>query len=195
MAQHKPPADSKLATTASSDHAVQVRYPMSLKVCTHRDGENPDVWSPDDCAAEIPVCDNSGHAGNVLVCLAYPAQEFRGSNLQAAAFAVSRIDNFSAIECAGKWPRTNTSEIHSQQISGMKFKAAKAQETANSHVADQSIYRIAHKGACYELDVNFTIALDTAFPAEDVPRKLTAAEQEKIRTALLQALSGFQFAK
>jgi hypothetical protein len=194
-AQHTRPAESNLATTTSADHTVLVRYPKSLKVCAHRDGENPDVWSPEDCAAEIPVCDNSGHSGNVLVCLAYPAQEFHGSNLQAAAFAVSRIDNFRAKECSEKWPRTNTSDIHSTQIAGMTFNAAKAQETANSHVSAQSIYRIAHNGTCYELDVNFTTALDTAFATEDVPRKLTAAERARIRTTLLRALAGVRFAR
>jgi len=186
----------EFTSITSSDSVFRVRYPKSLLVCSHRDGENPDEWSPQDCAADIPVCDNSGHAGNVILCLASPTAEFQRSELQAAAFSVSRIDNLTgAKECLQKWPRTDTSDIHSEAIGGLQFQAAKARETGNSHVAEQHIYRIFHKGACYELDVNLTLALDTAFAPEDVPRKLTTAEREKIKDLLMRALRGFRFLK
>jgi hypothetical protein len=184
----------EFSIVVSADHAVEVRYPKSLLVCKHNDGENPDVWSPNGCAADIPVCDTSGHSGNVLLCLAYPTADFRGSELQAAAFAVSRIDNFNSDECTQKWARINTTEIHSEKIGSLKFQLARAEESERSHVADQHIYRIYHK-ACYELDINVVIALDTAFAAEDVPRKLTAGEREQIMSVLEQALAGFRFVK
>lgn len=193
--QNRNAARSEFASLINSDRVFQVRYPKSLLVCSHRDGENPDVWSPESCTADIPVCDNSGHAGNVLACLAYPADEFRGSELQAAAFSVSRIENLGANECVQKWARSDTSDIHSERIGGLKFQAAKAVETENSHAAEQNIYRIFHKGVCYELDVSISIALNTAFAAEDAPRKLSAAEREKIKGALRQALGGFRFVK
>jgi hypothetical protein len=186
----------EFTSVTSSDGVFRVRYPKSLLVCSHRDGENPDEWSPQDCAADIPVCDNSGHAGNVILCLASPTAEFQGSELQAAAFSVSRIDNLAgAKECLQKWPRADTSDIHSEEIGGLRFQAAKAKETGNSHIAEQHIYRIFHKAACYELDVNLTVALDTAFASEDAPRKLTAAEREKIKGLLTRALRGFRFLK
>jgi hypothetical protein len=186
----------EFASVTSPDRVFQVRYPKSLLVCAHRDGENPDVWSPEACAADIPVCDNSGHAGNVILCLAYPTDAFHGSELQAAAFSVSSIDNYaSAKECVQKWPRSNTSDIHSEEVGGLHFQAAKASETGNSHVADQRIYRIFHKGVCYELDLNVTTALDSAFAAEDAPRKLTEEERAKIKDALMQALRGVRFLK
>jgi hypothetical protein len=186
----------ELASVTSPDRVFQVRYPKSLLVCAHRDGENPDVWSPEACAADIPVCDNSGHAGNVILCLAYPTDAFHGSELQAAAFSVSSIDNYaSAKECAQKWPRSNTSDIHSEDVGGLHFQAAKAAETGNGHVAEQSIYRIFHKGTCYEVDVNLTVALDSAFAAEDKPRKLTPAERQTIQQTLIKAVSGFRFLK
>ena len=143
--------------------------------------------------SEIPVCDNAGHAGDVLMCLAYPASEFRATNLQAAAFAVSRFSNLNAQECAGKWARSNTTDIHEEKVGGQTFRAAHSQESASSHVAEQSVYRIFHRGACYELDVNLVTTTDTAFAAEDAPRKLTAAERERIIDALKQALAGFRF--
>lgn len=178
------------------DRIFEVRYPKSLRLCTHLDGENPDVWSHADCRAEIPVCDNSGHAGDVLGCVAYPAEEFKKTELQAAAFAVSRIDNLrSANDCAQKWPRRDTTDIHGEQIAGLKFQAARAVQTESSHVSEQTIYRIFHGGACYELDVNVTTALDSAFAAEDVPRKLTADERGKIKSTLRRALEGFRFLK
>lgn len=192
--QTRTQAQPELSTVVSADHTVQVRYPKSLQVCKHNDGENPDVWSPEACAADIPACDTSGHSGNVLLCLAYPAGDFHGSELQAAAFAVSRITNFNESECMQKWARTGTTEIHSERIGSLKFQAARAEESEQNHVADQHIYRIYHK-ACYELDINVVIALDTALAVEDVPRKLTSAEREQIRDALEQALAGFRLLK
>ncbi len=180
----------------SPDRIFQVRYPNSLAVCSHRDGENPDVWSPDVCVANIPVCDNSGHAGEVMMCLAYPAGEFRKSELQAAAFAVSRIDNVRiASDCMQRWPRSNTSQIRGEKISGVKFEAADAEESANNHVNSETIYRTFHGGACYELDVNIAIAQQTAFAPEDAPRKLTAEEREQVKITLMQAVAGFRFLK
>ena len=195
LGQSRAKAAPEFESITSSDRAFQVHYPKSLLTCSHRDGENPDVWSPEACAADIPVCDNSMHGGNVILCLAYPTSEFKGSELQAAAFAVSRIDNFTANECTQKWARSSTSDIHPEQIAGLKYQAARASETASSHVADQRVYRIFHKGACYELDVSLSIALDSAFATEDVPRKLTPAEREKIENTMLRALYGFRFLK
>jgi hypothetical protein len=189
------PSQPEVSIVTSADRLVQVHYPNSLLVCKNRDGENPDVWSPEDCTADIPVCDSSGHSGNVLLCLAYPVADFHGTELQAAAFAVSRIDNFGASECTQKWPRANTSEIHSEKIGSLKFQAAKATESVHSHVADQRIYRMYHKAACYELDITVAIALDSAFAAEDAPRKLTPAERERIESTLEQALAGIRFLK
>ncbi len=192
--QTRAPAQSEFSTVTSADRILEVRYPKALLHCKHDDGENPDVWSPEGCAADIPVCGDSAHSGNVLLCLAYPAQNFRGSNLQAAAFSVSRIENFDAAECSQKWARTNTTDVHAEKIGGLKLQAARAEQSERSHVADQRMYRVFHK-SCYELDINFVTALDTAFAAEDVPRKLTHAELDQIRSALAQALAGFRFLK
>jgi hypothetical protein len=193
--QNRGGVHSELATLTDPDKVFEVRYPKSLLVCSHRDGENPDVWSPESCISDIPVCDNSGHAGNVLACLAYPGDKFKGSEVQAAAFSVSRIESLNADECGRKWARSDTANIHSEEIHGLKFQAGHAVETGNSHAADESMDRIFHKGACYELDVTVAIAQDSAFAAEDAPRKLTSAEREQIRGALMQALNGFRFLK
>ncbi|HEY6766479.1 MAG TPA: hypothetical protein VI386_17105, partial [Candidatus Sulfotelmatobacter sp.] len=81
-------ARSESKTLTSADGLFQIKY-SALITCEHRDGENPDVWSPEAaCVASIPVCDGSEHSGDVLACLAYPRAEFQGSELQAAAFAV-----------------------------------------------------------------------------------------------------------
>jgi len=185
-----------LTSFTSADAVFRVRYPKYLLRCEHLDAENPDVWSPESgCAASIPVCDNSGHSGNVLACLAYPIAAFQGSELQAAAFSVSRLDNFGASECGQKWASRDTSGVHVERIGGMKFQAAKAIETETSHAAEHSIYRVFHQGACYELDVNLSMALASAFAAEDAPRKLTSTEREKIKAGLTRALEGFRFQK
>ena len=193
--QNRSTAHPELTSFTDPDKFFEIRYPKSLLVCSHRDGENPDVWSPDSCISDIPVCDNSGHAGNVLACLAYPGGEFKGSELQAAAFSLSHIESLNADECAKKWARSDTANIHSEEIHGLKFQVGHAVETGNSHAADESMYRIFHKHACYELDVNLAIAQDSAFAAEDAPRKLTAAERDQIRNVLMQALDGFRFLK
>ncbi len=195
------PASSSLAQKAemsaidSKDGVFQVHYPKSLLVCSHLDGENPDVWSPKECMAEVPVCDNAGHAGDVLMCLAYPASEFGTTNLQAAAFAVSRLSNLNAQECVRKWARSNTTDSHEEKIGGLSLRAAKSEETTSSNLAGQSAYRIFHRGACYELDVNLVTATDAAFAAEDAPRKLTPAEHDEIVESLRRALAGFKFLK
>ena len=196
VGQIRGPASKELKTITSSDRLIQIRYPNSLAVCSHQDGENPDVWSPDECVAEIPVCDNSGHAGEVMVCLAYPAGEFKKSELQAAAFAVSRIDNLrTASDCTQRWPRTNTSQIHSTRLAGLTFQSAVATESGNNRTLFADLYRIFHGGACYELDVNIAIAQEAAFAAEDAPRKLTPSERETVKSDLMQALAGFRFLK
>jgi hypothetical protein len=189
--------DPKLRTWSSAGAVFQIEYPQKLVRCEHLDAENPDVWSPEAvCAASIPVCDSGGHAGNVLACLAYPTSEFHGSELQAAAFAVSRIDSFrSPNDCLQRWGSPNVSDAHAEQIRGVKFQSAKVEEAQGNYVADHLLYRTFHKDACYELDVNISTALDTAFAAEDKPRKLTTAEREKIKAALTQALEGFHFQK
>jgi hypothetical protein len=195
--QEKVSAKPVLSTITSTDGVLQVRYPQFLIRCEHLDAENPDVWTPESgCVASIPVCDSSGHSGNVLSCLGYPLTEFQGSELQAAAFSVSRLDSFAtAKECLGNWANKNTIGVHAGSIHGMTFQAAKAVETEASHVADHYIYRTFHKAACYELDVNIAVALDSAFAAEDAPRKLTHAEREKIKAELTRALDGFRFLK
>jgi hypothetical protein len=189
--------DSKLRAWSGAGSVFQIEYPQNLVRCEHLDAENPDVWSPEGaCAASIAVCDSSGHAGNVLACLAYPPSEFHGSELQAAAFTVSRIDSFhTASDCLQRWGSPNTSAIHAEQIRGAKFQAAMVKEAEGNYVAEHAVYRTFHKDACYELDVNLSTALDTAFAAEDKPRKLTAAERQKIKGALTQALEGFRFQK
>ena len=188
---------SELGILTSHDGDFQVKYPQTLIRCERLDAENPDVWSPEHgCAAPIAVCDNSGHSGEVVACLAYPLADFHGSELQAAALSVSRLDGFStAMECVKRWASADTHEVHSEKIGALTFQAAKVVETETSHVADRSIYRTFHNATCYELDVNVSIALASAFAAEDVPRKLTDAERDKIKASLTQALQGFRFLK
>jgi hypothetical protein len=189
-------AKPEFANFTSRDATFQVKYPQYLIRCEHLDAENPDVWSPEGaCIASIPVCDSSGHAGNVLACLSYPTNEFRGSELQAAALAVSRLDSFGAAECTQKWTNRDTSDVHEERIHAVRFQAAKVAETQGSYVAEHTVYRVFHKGACYELDVNISTALATAFAAEDAPRKLTPAERDKIKISLTEALEGFRFLK
>jgi hypothetical protein len=189
--------DAKLRTWSSPGAIFQIEYPQNLVRCEHLDAENPDVWSPEaTCIASIPVCDSSAHAGNVLACLAYPPSEFHGSEFQAAAFAVSRIDSFHVeSDCLQRWGTPSVSDVHAEQIRGEKFQAAKVEEAQGNYVAEHFVYRTFHKGGCYELDINVSTALDAAFAAEDRPKKLAAAEREKIKGALTQALEGFRFQK
>lgn len=187
----------EFSTIRNSDGTFQVHYPKQLVRCEHLDAENPDVWSPENfCVATLPVCDSSGHAGNVLTCLAYPTIAFHGSELQAAAFAISRLDSLpTPIECSHKWTNSGTSNVHEERIAGKKMQAAEVVETQGSYVTRRTIYRTFHKKACYELDVNIAIALDSAFAAEDVPRKLTSVERGEIKDTLMLALKGLRFLK
>src|SRR5579859_1397925 len=80
----KPAAKLDSTTLTSHESDFRLKYPSSLIRCDRMDAENPDVWSPPrGCTAAIPVCDNSGHSGEVEACVAYPLDDFRGSELQA----------------------------------------------------------------------------------------------------------------
>jgi hypothetical protein len=188
---------AEFSTITNTDGTFQVHYPQQLVRCEHLDAENPDVWSPEgSCVATLPVCDSSGHAGNVLACLAYPASAFHGSELQAAAFSISRLDSFrTPDECNHKWTNRDTSNVHEERMAGTKMQSAEVVETQGSYVARRTIYRTFHREACYELDVNIATALDSAFAAEDTPRKLTSAERGEIKDTLMLALKGFRFLK
>jgi hypothetical protein len=186
-----------LGTFTSSGGIFQIKFPQNLVRCEHLDAENPDVWSPQEtCMASIPVCDSSGHAGNVLACLAYPTSGFHGSELQAAAFAVNTLDSFRAAkDCMQTRTSGDVSDVHAEQIRGIKFQAGKVSETQGSYISEHLIYRTFYRNACYELDVNISTALDAAFAVEDKPRKLTPAERDQIKASLKQAMEGFAFLK
>jgi hypothetical protein len=190
-------AKAELSVLTSHEGDFQLKYPQSLIRCERMDAENPDVWSPPHgCAAAIPVCDNTGHSGEVEACVAYPLDDFRGAELQAAALSISRLDGFATPgECTKRWASRDISDVHSEHIGASSFHAAKAVEAQTNYEADHAIYRVFHGAACYELDVNISIALPGAFAAEDVPRKLTGAEREEIKVSLTKALEGFRFLK
>jgi hypothetical protein len=190
-------AKAELSVLTSHEGDFQLKYPQSLTRCERMDAENPDVWSPPHgCAAAIPVCDNSGHSGEVEACVAYSLADFRGSELQAAALAVSRLDGFGTpSDCTKRWASRDVSDVHSERIGALTFQVAKAVESQTSYVSDHAIYRVFHGAACFELAVNISIALPGAFAAEDVPRKLTDAEREEIKASLMQAIEGFRFLK
>jgi hypothetical protein len=196
-ARNSAPAQPKPSTITIREGSFEIKFPLMLIRCERRDGENPDVWSPEHgCAASIPVCDNAGHSGEVLVCLAYPLDEFRGSELQGAALSVSRLDGYnSASDCAKRWPSRDTRDIHTQRIGTLSLQAATAVERETSHVAERYLYRVFHNRACYELDITLATALPSAFAAEDVPRNMTEEERRKVKASLMEALRSFRFLK
>src|SRR5579864_4364521 len=97
--QQPPPAHQNAAFTAA-DHAFRFSYPTGFQVCTR--GQIKlciDTY--------IPVCDE-----DALVCVVFPANQFKDTNFEAASFQVKEIfrekEEMTPDMCATPYPRDRT---------------------------------------------------------------------------------------
>ena len=82
--------DGRKNSFTSPDGAFQFEYPASLIRCAN-DPKQHGWWKPpESCEAYTPICsDFGGVSGGAIACIAYPAENMKGTNFQAAAFAVN----------------------------------------------------------------------------------------------------------
>ena len=185
------------ATFTAPDDAFRLSYPRDLQVCTK--GEiQPCLLS------YIPVCEE--HA---LVCVIYPAEEFKDTSFGAASFQVREVftrggQMMTADICATPYPRDHgTTEQYPdflisakhpvQVIGGVQFIHGVKGGAAASHRIAIDLYRVFHGQRCFELSTSET---DTNPMVSDPPMKtLTATQQKKLDETMSGILHSFRFKK
>lgn len=181
----------KTRTFRNSDGAFRFVYPADFQVCTQGNIE--------PCNQSfIPVC-----KPDALVCVVYPAEEFKGTSLDAASFQVREIfttrEMMTADVCVTPYPRKDSnwpefliSAKHPVEMIGpVEFVHGVSGGAATSHASSIDLYRMVHKQRCFELSVSET---GTNPNSSDPPLKtLTPAQQDKLQQAMSDILHSFRF--
>jgi len=179
------------------DGAFQFSHPGNFQVCTKGKIE-PCIQS------FIPVCEP-----DALVCVAYPAKEFEGTNFGAASFQVREIhtdrEAMTPDVCVTpfpqevppgvqSWPEFMISAEHpGEVVGGVLFVHGISGDAATSHSKSVDLYRAFHKQKCFELSVSET---ETSPAVTDPPMKtLTPAQSKALETSVSQMLHSFRFLK
>jgi len=172
----------------SPDRSFTFKYPDSLVRC-RRDPKEPEYWMPKSCSDYIPVCSNSSgpeKPANTIACVAYPADTMKGTNFEAAAFSVNRLNANDGRACrnvAGAIGRTRA-----QKINGVTFTVANTDGVGLGHRMTGVAYRSFHRNTCYELDIR--IASTNAAGFEGTVREFS---YDPVYRSLESVLKTFQF--
>jgi hypothetical protein len=141
-----------------------LEYPDSLVTCK-RDPQQSGRWKPEgSCEAYIPVCsDVYGDSAATVMCLAYPASKMSGTNFQAAAFSVNRLQQAKTeAECLRvAEPPPHWKPSHAENINGVKFNVTHTDGVATGNLIDGYVYRAFHRNNCYELDIRISFSCAT----------------------------------
>jgi hypothetical protein len=135
----------------SPDGTFQFEYPASLVRCA-RDPNQHDLWEPtESCEAYIPVCsDFSGASGGTTACIAYPAEGMKGTNFQAAAFAVNEQKAISTnAECLKiEEPPPHVGNARQENVNGVMFTVVETDGAAAGNLIEGYAYRSFHASKC-----------------------------------------------
>jgi hypothetical protein len=177
---------------ASPDGTFRFEYSDSLVACG-RDPNQANWWVPDESyEAYTPVCSNfSCDSSETIACVAYPANEMKGTTFQAAAFSVSRLKKATAeSECLKvEEPPPHVGKARNETVNGVKFKVTEAEGVATGNVIDGYVYRNFHKGKCYELDIRIASSNIGNFD----PGTVKIFDSEKVERTLKAVLASFRF--
>lgn len=185
-------ADSdKTKRFTSLDGVFRLDYSHALVLCT-RDPKQAGPWLPvESCGASIPVCSNfDSDSTDTMACVAYQAQEMKGTNFVGAAFSVNALkDARNEPECSKvDVPDANS---HDEVVNGVTYKVTRNHEGAAGHLFDGLVYRSFHNGKCYELDLRVASSnIDNYDPGTVKP-----FDSEKVQRALKAVLASFKFLK
>jgi len=180
----------------ASDGAFRFSYPKDFQVCTQ--------GKIDPCnQSYIPVCQE-----DAVVCVIYPAEQFKDTSFGAASFQVREISQKGEAEtpdvCAtpyprkeigtSDWPEFLISTDHPQVMIGdVQFIHGIRDGVATGKSIDLDLYRAFHKGRCFELSVSQT---GTNPNMSDPPLKtLTPAQYKQLHQSMSQILHSFRFSK
>jgi hypothetical protein len=178
----------------SPDGVFRFEYPDSLVTCK-KDAQQSGRWKPEEsCEAYIPVCsDVHGDSAGTRMCVAYPASKMRGTNFQAAAFSVNRLQQANTeAECLRvAEPPPHWKPSHAENINGVKFNVTHTDGVATGNLIDGYLYRAFHRNNCYELDIRISFSN----PANFDPGTVKEFDQDLVQHDLKAVLETFEFTK
>ena len=176
----------------SPDGLFRFEYSDSLVSCK-RDPNQANWWVPDkSCEAYTPVCSNwSCDSSGTVACVGYPANEMKGTNLQAAAFSVNERRKVTAeSECLRvEKPPPQIGTAHNETLNGIKFQAIEIDGIGLGNFIEGYVYRNFHNGMCYELDLRIASSNIANFD----PGTVKPFDSEKVKRALRAVLGSFRF--
>lgn len=175
----------------SPDGVFAFEYPKSLIKC-ERDPKQADWWIPArSCEAVIPVCAyNSLTKDATVVCIAYPAETLLGTNFEAAAFTVNKLDEASADECL-RITEPHPATSRKVNVNGMTFDMFDMDGVAAGSFLAGEAYRSFHQNRCYELDLRIAAANPGAFD----PGTVKEFDYDAVHRSLKSVLDTFKFLK
>ena len=175
----------------SPDGMFAFEYPNSLIKC-ERDPKQSDWWIPArSCEAVIPVCSYASLTKDATVaCIAYPGETLIGTNFEAAAFTVNKLDEATAEEClqiSEPHPATSGKE----KVNGVTFDVFYVGGVAAGSLLDADAYRNFHQNRCYELDLRIAFVSMGALD----PGTVKEFDGEAVHRSLKSVLNTFRFLK
>lgn len=175
----------------SPDGVFAFTYSSSLIKC-EKDPKQENLWIPTrSCEAVIPVCTYASLSKDATVaCIAYPAETLSGTNFEAAAFTVNKLDEATADQCA-QVTEPHPATSHKEKVNGVTFDVFDVGGVAAGSLSAADAYRNFHQNICYELDVRVAFV---SMGAVD-PGTLKEFDYDKVYRTLQSVLNTFKFLK
>jgi hypothetical protein len=139
------------------------------------------------------VCsDFSGIKDATIACVAYPAANLRGTNFEAGAFSVSRLDATTVSECLSvPEPPPHVGTARTETVNGVTFNVTETDGVAMGNLIDAYDYRSFHGNRCYELDIRIAFANIGNFD----PGTVKEFDDKAVYSSLKSVLNTFKFVK
>lgn len=183
-----PAASKPEESFVSRDGRFAFKYRNPLVRC-ERDAKQADRWIPaQSCQAVIPVCSDFSGSGTTVACVAYPAADAKGTNLQAAAFSVNQIKAISIDECLNITDSSVTSR-RKENVNGVTFTVFATSGGAAGSLMDGEAYRSFHQNTCYELDISIASSNIGNYD----PGTVREFDRQAVYRSLQSVLNTFQF--
>ena len=191
-------SENETTTFTAADGAFRFSFPKDFQVCT-RGKIEPCIHS------YIPACDE-----DALVCVVYPAEQFKDTSFGAASFQAREIFRMEEMMtpdvCVTPYPRKVSPSVFSgwpdflvsakhpvEMIGDVQFLHGVRGEGAMSHWMGVDVYRAFHNQRCFELSVSQT---GTNPHVSDPPMKtLTPAQQKNMDQTMSRILHSFRFSQ
>ena len=175
----------------SQDGTFAIEYPNSLIRC-ERDPKQSRQWIPTrSCEAYMPVCTDAASTEDAtVVCIAYPAEKFSGTNFEAAAFSVNRLNAITAEGCL-QVTEPHPATPHKEKVNGVTFDVFDVGGVGLGNWLAADAYRSFHQNRCYELDLRVAFTNIANFD----PGTVKAFDSEAVNRSLRSVLNTFRFLK